>query len=67
MSRKWKLTQRGAQKRGERERLTGLDPEDDAARWLAEHDPTPSPPPPKSATKSKTLHRWRQRQAGKSS
>jgi hypothetical protein len=56
-----KLTHERAQKLGERERRAGLEPDDDAARWLAEHDPPPPPSPPKSATKSKTLHRWRQR------
>jgi hypothetical protein len=43
----------------ERERAVGLDPEDDAAQWLAEHDKQPEPPPPKAASKSKALHRWR--------
>lgn len=61
MARKHELTSRGAQKRGERERAVGLDPEDEAARWLEEHDPKPPPPVPKSVTKSKALHRWRQR------
>lgn len=59
MQRKPELTSRGALKRGERERATGLDPEDEAARWLEEHDPKPQPALPKSATKSKGLHRWR--------
>jgi len=44
----------------ERERVTGLDPVDDAARWLETHDPKPEPARPKRASKSKTLHRWRQ-------
>jgi hypothetical protein len=58
---KHRLTQRGAQKRGERERLVGLEPDDEAGRWLAEHDPPREPQPPKSAAKSKHLHRWRRR------
>jgi hypothetical protein len=56
------LSSRGAQKLSERERATGLDPEDAAARWLEEHDRQPPPAAPKAATKSKTLHRWRQQQ-----
>jgi len=63
MSRKWKLSSRGARNLGERERLTGLDPDDEAGRWLQENDPKPEPKQPKAATKSKTLHRFRQRQA----
>ena len=57
---KLRPSERRAQKRSERERALGLDPDDDAARWLEEHDPKPKPPPAKSAGKSKTLHRWRQ-------
>ena len=56
------MTGRGAKKLGERERAVGLEPEDEAAKWLAEHDPPPEPAPPKAASKSKNLHRWRQRQ-----
>ena len=50
------------EKRTERERNVGIDPDDEAGRWLEEHDPKPPPPVPKSAKKSKTLHRWRQQQ-----
>jgi hypothetical protein len=64
MSGKRRLTSRGAQKLGERERAVGVDPEDGAARWLEEHEPKPKPATPKSAHKSKALHRWRRRQSG---
>ena len=57
-------TREGAQKLGERERRVGLDPEDEAAQWLEEHDPKPAPPEPKGKLKSKELHRWRQRHRG---
>jgi hypothetical protein len=62
MAAKRGLTNEGARRRAERERAVGLDPEDAAAQWLAEHDPVPVPAPPKSLGKSKELHRWRQRQ-----
>jgi hypothetical protein len=58
-----RLTSRGARKLGERERTVGLEANDEAARWLNEHDAPPQPDVPKAAGKSKALHRWRQRQA----
>jgi hypothetical protein len=66
MSRKRPPTHRGVQKLSERERQTGLEPDDAAARWLAENDKQPPPRAPKSATKSKALHQWRQQQQQKS-
>ena len=51
-----------AKRRGERERQTGLDPEDEAARWLQDHDPPAPPRESKSKFKSTELHRWRQKQ-----
>jgi hypothetical protein len=59
---KRRLTHDGAKKLGDRERSVGLDPTDDAARWLAEHDPPAPLEVPKGTFKSKELHRWRQRQ-----
>ena len=54
-------SRRSVEKRSERERSAGLDPEDEAARWLEENDPKPAPAVPKSASKSKALHQWRRR------
>jgi hypothetical protein len=65
VSRKRPLTRKGAEKRAERERAVGLEPDDAAAQWLEEHDPPPKPPPAKAAGKSKLLHQWRQRQQGR--
>jgi hypothetical protein len=62
MTSKRPLTKRGVQKLAERERATGLDPEDAAARWLDENDRQPPPATPKAVTKSKALHRWREQQ-----
>jgi hypothetical protein len=47
----------------EREAAAGLDAGDDAARWLAEHDPPPQPDEPKAARKSKLLHQFRNRRS----
>jgi hypothetical protein len=60
MGRKRDLTSRGVKKLTERERTVGLEDEDEAARWLAEHDKKPPPATPNAARKSKLLHRWRQ-------
>ena len=49
MSRKRPLSSRSVAKLSERERNAGLDPDDDASRWLEEHDPKPPPAAPKRA------------------
>ena len=58
------FSRRRAEKLSGRERAIGVDADDEAARWLAEHDPEAEAGPPKSASKSKTLHRWRQSRGG---
>jgi hypothetical protein len=65
MAGKRSLTSRGAKKLADRERAVGLEPDDAAAQWLQQNDAPPLPELPKSATKSKELHRWRQRQQRK--
>jgi hypothetical protein len=55
------LSRQKVEKMREREARAGLDPADDAAQWLVEHD-APSPAStPKSLGKNKTLHQWRRR------
>ena len=61
MGRKRPLTSRGAKTLAEREREVGLENDDEAAKWLAKHDPQPAPTLSKAARKSKTLHQWRRR------
>ena len=60
-----RLTHEGAKRRAERERQAGLEPEDEAARWLDEHDPPAPSPASKSKFKSKELHRWREQRGHK--
>ena len=67
MTEKRRPAERAAQRRGERERAAGLDPDDEAARWLAEHEPRDEPPASsKAGGKSKLLHQWRKRERPRS-
>jgi hypothetical protein len=47
----------------EREAAVGLAADDDAARWLAEHDPPSPADEPKASRKSKLLHQFRNRRS----
>ena len=60
MTRKNPLTQRGVVRMRDREANVGIEPDDEAAKWLAENDPPEPPRTPKSAKKSVTLHRFKQ-------
>ncbi len=53
-------SKRSVERMRAREQNAGLEPGDDAARWLEENEPRVEKPPPKAARKSKALHRWRQ-------
>jgi hypothetical protein len=55
------VERRRVERMNERERNVGLEPDDDAAKWLTEHDPPPAPRAPKSLGKNKLLHQWRKR------
>ena len=55
------LSRQRVERMREREASVGLEPEDDAARWLAEHDPPPPTDESKSRRKSKLLHQFRNR------
>jgi hypothetical protein len=59
---KRRLTPRGVQRMRDREANVGVDPEDEAAKWLAENDPPEPPKTPKAAKKSVTLHRFKRQQ-----
>jgi hypothetical protein len=57
------ISRQKVEKMREREASVGLDAEDEASRWLSEHDPPPPPDESKSARKSKLLHQFRNRRS----
>ena len=61
MTGKKRLTPQGVARMRKREASVGLEPDDAAADWLAQHDPPAAPKVPKSVKKSVSLHRFRQR------
>ena len=61
---KKRLTPQGVARMREREANVGMDPDDEAAKWLAENDPPEPPKTPKSAKKSVTLHRFKSGRGG---
>jgi hypothetical protein len=57
------LSRRTIARMREREAAAGLAADDEAARWLAEHDPPPPADEPKAGRKSKLLHQFRNRRS----
>jgi hypothetical protein len=57
------LSKQRVAKMREREAKVGLDVEDEAALWLAEHEPKLPVDEPKAARKSKLLHQFRNRRS----
>jgi hypothetical protein len=57
------LTKQKVARMREREAAAGIDPDDAAARWLAEHDPPPAADESKTPRKSKLLHQFRNRRS----
>ena len=57
------ISKRRVEKMREREARVGMDPDDEAARWLAEHDEPPPADESKRSRKSKLLHQYRNRKA----
>ncbi len=66
MAKRPQISRQRVERMRERERTVGLEADDAAAQWLDENAPKEEPAVPKSATKSKLLHQWRQKQRPKS-
>jgi hypothetical protein len=62
MSARRPLSRQAVERLAKREASIGVEPDDEAAKWLAAHDPPPDPPKP--ASKNKLLHQWRRGASG---